>query len=73
MSLTSHDVESEYNKTPKNVQSKYSKKTIDDFEVVRGLGKGGFGRVYMIREKESFYEDTVQEIMSLEIDESLSG
>jgi len=34
------------NKTPK--------KTISDFEVVRGLGKGAFGRVYMIKEREAW-------------------
>ena len=29
--------------------SKSTKKTISDFEVVRGLGKGAFGKVYLIR------------------------
>ncbi len=32
--------------------SKSTRKTISDFEVVRGLGKGAFGKVYLIRERE---------------------
>jgi hypothetical protein len=43
------------NKTPK--------KTINDFEVVRGLGKGAFGRVYLIRERET--EDVLHERLDI--------
>ena len=43
------------------------KKTINDFEVVRGLGKGAFGLVFLIKEREN--EDPLtfeQDIMSLQ-------
>jgi hypothetical protein len=43
------------------------KKTIKDFEFVRGLGKGAFGKVYLIREKVTGdYSDT-PDLMSLDI------
>jgi len=31
--------------------NKNCKKTLNDFEVLRGLGKGGFGKVYLIKER----------------------
>lgn len=46
--------------------SKSTKKTISDFEVVRGLGKGAFGKVYLIREREeSELPDHEKDILSL--------
>lgn len=47
---------------------KTSRKTINDFEVVRGLGKGAFGKVYLIKERDCsapLRED--QHIMSLRL------
>ena len=32
--------------------SRVSKTSLDDFELVRGLGKGAFGKVFMIKERE---------------------
>lgn len=43
------------------------KKTIKDFEFVRGLGKGAFGKVYLIREKISGDHNETQDLMSLDI------
>ena len=43
------------------------KKTIKDFEFVRGLGKGAFGKVYLIREKMSGDHNESQDLMSLDI------
>jgi hypothetical protein len=49
------------NKTPR--------KTINDFEVVRGLGKGAFGKVYLIRERDIMLPISEnKDIMSLNID-----
>lgn len=31
---------------------KSTKKTINDFQVIRGLGKGAFGKVYLIKERD---------------------
>lgn len=49
---------------------KITKKTINDFEVVRGLGKGAFGKVYLIKERDysTPLRDT-QDIMSLNVGE----
>ena len=47
---------------------KINKKTINDFEVVRGLGKGAFGKVYLIKERD--YSTPLkenQDIMSLNV------
>lgn len=43
------------------------KKTIKDFEFVRGLGKGAFGKVYLIREKIAGVHNDSQDLMSLDI------
>lgn len=40
---------------PKSNRPQHRKWTIDDFEIGRPLGSGGFGRVYLAREKKSEY------------------
>ena len=48
LSLTSHNLD---DSIERNFHKKTSRpgKTLDDFEVVRGLGKGAFGRVFLIK------------------------
>lgn len=52
VSLTSHDSEVLVQSTKKLKVNKTPKKNIGDFEVIRGLGKGAFGKVYLIKERE---------------------
>lgn len=49
LSLATQNQDEETESTPIKKPHKAGKKTIKDFEVVRGLGKGAFGRVYMIK------------------------
>ena len=51
LSLSSHNFEDSPKFFEKQRTSKIYKKSLDDFEVVRGLGKGAFGKVFMIKER----------------------
>ena len=49
LSLTTHNQDQEAELIAVQKSSKFIKKSLNDFEVVRGLGKGAFGRVYLIK------------------------
>ena len=54
--MTSQNTESFYEANECDLQDqeaeqKKESKSITDFEVVRGLGKGAFGQVYLVKDK----------------------
>ena len=73
LSLTTHNMdESGSYIFAKKKTNRGGKKTLNDFEIVRGLGKGAFGRVFMIKERENEepipYENS---IMSIRVEEEV--
>lgn len=66
LSLATQNQEEEADLLSIKKTSKTTKKTIKDFQVVRGLGKGAFGRVYMIKERQDQQPLSLdQDILSL--------
>jgi hypothetical protein len=67
VSITTQNGNDSYLRESVKKNTRGVKKTIKDFEFVRGLGKGAFGKVYLIREKVTGdYSDT-PDLMSLDI------
>lgn len=57
LTLTSQNTESFFDVSYSNIKEtaqdqKSLQKSIQDFEVVRGLGKGAFGQVFLVKDKD---------------------
>ena len=61
LTLTSHrDDEEVVEEQPETVHRQH-RKTIYDFKVIRGLGKGSFGNVYLIKERDMDESQNIDE------------